>query len=143
AYATWNDAKINFIDTPGYLDFLGETKAGIRVADGALICVSAPSRVEVGTHRVGELVQERPPPAVFFVTMMDRQNADFERVYQDVKEHLTPKVIPVEFPIGASEGFKGIVSLFDDKAYFFKGDGASDDYDERDIPPELRETCER
>ena len=143
AYATWDDAKINFIDTPGYLDFQGETKAGIRVADGALVCVSGVSGVEVGTDRVWELVQERHLPAMFFVTMMDRQNADFERVYQDVKEHLTPKVIPVEFPIGAAEGFKGIVSLFDDKAYFFKGDGTSDEYDERGVPPELKETCER
>jgi len=143
AYATWGDAKINFIDTPGYLDFSGETKAGIRVADGALVCVAAPSGVEVGTDRVWELVQERHLPAVFFVTMMDRQNADFQRVYQDVKEHLTAKVIPVEVPIGAAEGFKGIVNLFDDRAYFFKGDGTSDDYDEREIPAELKGEVER
>jgi elongation factor G len=143
AYATWDDAKINFIDTPGYLDFLGETKAGIRVADGALVCLAGPSGVEVGTERVWELVQERHLPAMLFVTMMDRPNADFERVYQDVKEHLTPKVIPVEVPIGAGEDFKGIINLFADKAYFFKGDGSSDEYDERDIPPELKDTCER
>jgi elongation factor G len=143
AYATWDDAKINFIDTPGYLDFLGETKAGIRVADGALVCLAGPSGVEVGTERVWELLQERHLPAMLFVTMMDRPNADFERVYQDVKEHLTPKVIPVEVPIGAGEDFKGIINLFADKAYFFKGDGSSDEYDERDIPPELKETCER
>ena len=68
AHAAWMDSKINFIDTPGYLDFLGETKAGIRVADGALVCVSAPAGVEVGTDRVWELVQERHLPAVFFVT---------------------------------------------------------------------------
>ncbi|HEX8906456.1 MAG TPA: elongation factor G, partial [Longimicrobiaceae bacterium] len=143
AYATWDDAKINFIDTPGYLDFLGETKAGIRVADGALVCLAGPSGVEVGTERVWELVQERHLPAMFFVTMMDRQNADFETVYQDVKDHLTPKVIPVEVPIGAGEDFKGIINLFADKAYFFRGDGNSDEYDERDIPAELKDTCER
>ena len=142
AYATWKDAKVNFIDTPGYLDFLGETRAGIRVADGALICLSGPSGVEVGTERVWDLVQERHLPAMFFVTMMDRPNADFERVYQDVKEHLTPKVIPVEVPIGASEGFKGIVDLFADKAYFFR-DGQSDEYDEREIPADLKPTVDR
>jgi elongation factor G len=142
-YATWDDAKINFIDTPGYLDFLGETKAGIRVADGALVCVSAPGGVEVGTDRVWDLVQERHLPAFFFVTMMDRPNADFERVYQDVKEHLTPKVIPVEVPIGAGEGFRGIVNLFADRAYFFKGDGSSDEYDERDVPDDVKPVVER
>jgi elongation factor G len=142
AYATWMDAKVNFIDTPGYLDFLGETRAGIRVADGALICLSGPSGVEVGTERVWDLVQERHLPAMFFVTMMDRPNADFERVYQDVKEHLTPKVIPVEVPIGASENFKGIVDLFADKAYFFR-EGQSDEYDERPIPADLQPTVDR
>jgi elongation factor G len=142
-YATWNDAKINFIDTPGYLDFLGETKAGIRVADGALVCVSGVGGVEVGTERVWDLVQERHLPAFFFATMMDRPNADFERVYQDVKEHLTPKVIPVEVPIGSAEDFRGIVNLFADRAYFFKGDGSSDEYDERDIPADMQPAVDR
>ncbi len=143
AYATWDDAKINFIDTPGYLDFLGETKAGVRVADGALVCVSAPAGVEVGTERVWDLLQERHLPAMFFVTMMDRPNADFERVYQDVKEHLTARVIPVEVPIGSGEGFQGIVNLFADKAYYFHGDVSTGEYDERDIPDDLRPTVER
>ena len=143
AYAVWNDAKINFLDTPGYLDFAGETRAGIRVADGALVCLAGPSGVEVGTERVWDLVQERHLPAAFFVTMMDRPNADFERVYQDVKEHLTAKVIPVEMAIGAGEEFKGIVNLFEGKAYYFKGDGTADEYDERDIPADLQPTVDR
>jgi elongation factor G len=53
------DTKINFIDTPGYLDFVGETRAGVRVADGALVVLSGPAGVEVGTERVWEMVQER------------------------------------------------------------------------------------
>jgi elongation factor G len=143
AYATWDEAKINFIDTPGYLDFQGETRAGIRVADGALVCVAGPSGVEVGTERVWDLVQERHLPAMFFATMMDRPNADFERVYQDVKEHLTAKVIPVEVPIGAGDDFKGIVNLFADKAYYFHTDVSTGEYDERDIPAELQATVDR
>jgi small GTP-binding protein len=88
AYATWMDAKINFLDTPGYLDFLGETRAGARVADGAIVVLSGPNGVEVGTERVWDLVQEHHLPTIFFTSMLDRHNADFERVYQDVKEHV-------------------------------------------------------
>ncbi|HYR09307.1 MAG TPA: elongation factor G [Longimicrobium sp.] len=138
AHAAWMETKINFIDTPGYLDFLGETRAGVRVADGALVCLSAVNGVEVGTERVWELVQERNLPAILFVSMMDRQNADFERVYQDVREHLTPKAIPVEVPIGTAEDFKGIVNLFSDKVHFYHENTQTGAYDEEDVPAELQ-----
>jgi elongation factor G len=138
AHAAWMESKINFVDTPGYLDFLGETRAGIRVADGALVCLSAVNGVEVGTERVWELIQERGLPAILFVSMMDRQNADFERVYQDVREHLTPKAIPVEVPIGTAEDFRGIVNLFSDKAHFYHENTQTGSYDEEDVPAELQ-----
>ncbi|HEX5870001.1 MAG TPA: elongation factor G, partial [Longimicrobium sp.] len=138
AHAAWMETKINFIDTPGYLDFLGETRAGIRVADGALVCLSAVNGVEVGTERVWELVQERNLPAILFVSMMDRQNADFARVYQDVREHLTPKAIPVEVPIGTAEDFRGIVNLFSDKVHFYHENTQTGEYDEEDVPAELQ-----
>lgn len=108
------------MDTPGYLDFVGETKAGVRVADGAVVVLSGPAGVEVGSQRAWELVQERHLPAIFFVSMMDRQNADFERVFNDVREHLTPKAIPVEVPIGSGEGFRGIINLFTERAHIFR-----------------------
>ena len=143
AYSTWKDAKINFIDTPGYLDFLGETRAGIRVADGALVVVSGPNGVEVGTERVWDLVQERHLPAIFFATMMDRPNADFERVYQDIKEHLTPKVIPVEVPIGSGEDFRGIVNLFSGHAHIFKPGTQTGEYDHGPIPEDVQPIVDR
>ncbi|HEX8391696.1 MAG TPA: elongation factor G [Longimicrobium sp.] len=143
AWAAWMDSKINFIDTPGYLDFLGETRAGVRVADAALVCLSAVNGVEVGTERVWELIEERHLPAILFVSMMDRPNADFERVFQDVREHLTARAIPVEVPIGAAEGFSGIVNLFSDRAHFYKEGTASGEYEEHDVPPELQATVDR
>ncbi len=143
AHATWKDSKVNFIDTPGYLDFLGETRAGVRVADGAIVCVSGPAGVEVGTERVWDLVQERHLPAFFFVTGIDKPNADFERVYTDIKEHLTPKVIPVEVPVGSGESFRGIVNLFSDRGHFFKEGVDQAEYEERDVPPELQAMVDR
>ncbi len=143
AHATWLDAKVNFIDTPGYLDFLGEARAGARVADGAIVVLSAPGGVEVGTERSWELIAERNLPAILFVSMMDRPNADFERVYQDVREHLTPKAIPVEVPIGSGEGFNGIVNLFSDRAHFYIPGTQTGEYEERDIPAGLQPTVDR
>lgn len=143
AHAVWMDSKINFIDTPGYLDFQGETRAGIRVGDGAIVCLSAVNGVEVGTERVWDLVQERGLPAILFVSSMDKQNADFERVYQDVREHLTPKAIPVEVPIGAGDAFKGIVNLFSDKVHYYHENTQTGEYEEDDIPPELQPLVDR
>ena len=143
AHAAWMDSKINFIDTPGYLDFLGETRAGVRVADGAIVCVSAVNGVEVGTERVWDLVQERTLPGIFFVGMMDRQNSDFQRVYQDVREHLTNKAIPVEVPIGAGDDFKGIVNLFSDKVHYYHENTQTGEYEEDDIPAELQPMVDR
>jgi elongation factor G len=143
AHAAWMDSKINFIDTPGYLDFLGETRAGVRVGDGAIVCLSAVNGVEVGTERVWDLVQERRLPAILFVSMMDRQNADFDRVYQDVREHLTAKAIPVEVPIGAGDEFRGIVNLFSDKAHFYHENTQTGSYDEEDVPADLQPIVDR
>ncbi len=139
AYAEWMDHKINFIDTPGYLDFVGETRAGIRVADGAVVVISGPAGVEVGTERVWEMARDRQLPAILFVSMMDRQNADFEKVYQDIKAHLTSNVIPVEIPIGAGEDFRGIVNLFTERARIYKKGTQTGEYEEVDIPDELRD----
>ncbi|MBW3629717.1 MAG: elongation factor G [Gemmatimonadetes bacterium] len=143
AHAEWMDSKINFIDTPGYLDFVGETRAGIRVADGALVVISGPAGVEVGTERAWEFIAERHLPTIVFVSMMDRQNVDFERVFQDVKEHLTAAVIPVEVPIGSGEGFRGIINLFTERAYLFKPGADGDQYEEADVPDEYREIEQR
>ncbi len=138
-YAEWMDAKINFIDTPGYLDFFGETRAGIRVADGAVVVVSGPSGVEVGTERVWEFLEERHLPTLLFVSMMDRQNVDFERIFRDVKEHLTAKVIPVEVPIGSGEDFRGIINLFTERAHLFRREADAGRFEEADVPEEYRE----
>ncbi|CAA9316475.1 MAG: Elongation factor G-like protein TM_1651, partial [uncultured Gemmatimonadetes bacterium] len=143
AYAAWMDSKINFIDTPGYLDFLGETRAGVRVADGALVCLSAVNGVEVGTERVWDLLEERHLPAILFVSMMDRQNADFERVYQDIREHLTPKAIPVEVPVGSADDFRGIVNLFSDQVHYYTEGTTAGEYQEHDVPPELQPIVDR
>jgi elongation factor G len=142
AHADWDGTKINLLDTPGYLDFTGEALAATRVADGALITVSATSGVEVGTEKVWEYCEERSLPRVFFVSMMDKEHADFEQVYEDIKRSLTDKVIPVEIPIGAGEDFRGIINLFSGRAHVYKPGSDTGEYDEVDVPEEMADRFE-
>lgn len=119
AYAEWMDSKINFIDTPGSLDFQGETIAGLAAADGALCVISAASGVEVGTERAFRAAMAKQDPVLFAVSMMDKEHADFDRIYQQIKQRLTAKVIPVEVPCGEGAGFRGVINLFTQRAYMY------------------------
>ena len=143
AYAEHLDHKINLLDTPGYLDFTGEALAATRVADAALIVLGATAGVEVGTERVWEYCEARQLPRLFFVSMMDKEHASFERVYQQVRARLTTKVIPVEIPVGEGDQFRGIVNLFTEKAHVFKKGTATGEFEEAEVPEELREQFQR
>ena len=138
AYCEYSGAKINLLDTPGFMDFVGETLAAIRVADSAVIVVSATSGVEVGTETVWEYAEDRGVPRFFFVSMMDREHASFDRVYQDIKTRLTEKVVPVEIPIGEGPDFHGIINLFSERAHVYKAGTETGEYDEVDVPEELQ-----
>src|SRR6266550_9333215 len=136
--AEWLDAKVNLIDTPGYLDFTGEALAGIWAADSAVVVVSATGGVEVGTEKVWDYCEQRAIPRVFFVSLMDKEHANFERVYEQIKSSLTPKVIPVQIPVGEGPEFHGIVNLFSQKCHLYKKGTKAGEYDEVDVPGEYR-----
>jgi elongation factor G len=138
AFAEWQGTKINLLDTPGYLDFAAEAMAATRVADGAVMVLGATTGVEVGTERTWEYCRNRGVPRVFFVSQMDKEHADFDKVYREIKEHLTEKVIPVEIPIGAGDDFRGIINLFSGRAHMYKPNSASGEYEEADVPEELQ-----
>ncbi len=138
AFCDYSGIKINLLDTPGFMDFVGETLAAIRVADSAVIVVSATSGVEVGTETVWEYAENRGVPRFFIVYMIDKEHASFERVYQDIKSRLTEKVVPVEIPIGEGADFHGIINLFSQRAHLYKAGTDKGEYDEVDIPEELQ-----
>src|SRR3989475_4263645 len=108
AVAEWMDAKLNLIDTPGYLDFTGEALAGVYAADGAAVVVSATGGVEVGTEKVWDYADRRGIPRLVFGSLMDKGHAHFEKVYRQIKQRLTPKGIPVERPVGQGAAFHGM-----------------------------------
>jgi elongation factor G len=137
AFAEHLDAKINLLDTPGYLDFSGETLSAVRVADAAIIVVSATAGVEVGTERVWRYCEERGIPRIFFVSQMDRDNADFDRAFRQIKSRLASGALPVEIPIGEGADFHGIINLFSEKAHIYRSGTQTGEYDIQEIPEEL------
>src|ERR671939_1558883 len=143
AFAEWMDTKVNLIDTPGYSDFVGDALAGLAAADGALVVVSATAGVEVGTERMFGEALARKDPVLFVVSMMDKEHANFDRVYQQIKERLTSKVIPVEIPVGQGADFRGVINLFARKAYLYKPGAKTGEYEELDIPAPERERFDR
>lgn len=113
----WDGHKINVLDTPGYLDFVGEVKGAVRVADGALILLDAAAGVEVGTGLVWSYANEQNLPRLVFINKMDRENASFQRCLDALKEKFEADFIPIQLPIGSQADFEGVVDLISTKAY--------------------------
>src|SRR5215475_4154748 len=117
----WKDHKINFIDTPGYADFVGEVKAGLRVADAALVVVTAEKGVEVGTELVWQYADERKLPRMVLVNKLDRENTSFERALDSLRAQFGNRIVPLQIPIGEQADFKGVVDLVTQQAFIFEG----------------------
>ena len=143
AHAEWMGSKINLLDTPGFLDFQGDAIAGLAAADGALCVIGATAGVEVGTERMFREAVSRRDPVLFVVTMMDKENADFDAIYRQIKARLTTKVIPVEVPVGEGADFHGVVNLFDRKAHVYARGTRSGAYEETDVPAEVQGQFDR
>ncbi len=139
AHADWDGTKVNLLDAPGYLDFAGEAVAGVRVADGAVIMVDATAGVLVGTERCWEYCVERDLPRIFAISMMDKENANFDSVLNEVREEFSRDAAPLEIPIGSGEDFKGVVDLLSRKARIFDPKSTRGEYKEEDIPDEMKE----
>ncbi|NPV44184.1 MAG: elongation factor G [Firmicutes bacterium] len=131
----WKEHKINIIDTPGYFDFVGEVKGGLRVSDGAIVVVCAVSGIEVGTEQVWDYANEYELPKMFFINKMDRENANFFKVLDDLRDKFGQNVVPFQLPIGAEANFKGFVDVVDMKAYYFDGKNLT----EGEIPGDLKD----
>ncbi len=109
--------KITIIDTPGYPDFVGEALAGLAAADSALVVVDAAAGVQVGTLNAWELADARALPRLVLVNRMDRENADFDAAVASLRQAFGQRCAPLQVPIGAHEGFDGVVDLLHMKAY--------------------------
>jgi len=118
----WKDCKINIIDTPGYFDFVGEVKQGIRVSDGAIILVPAKGGVAVGTEKSWAFAKEQGIPKMFFVSKMDEENANFFAVLNQMKDTFGKSVIAFQLPILDGDKFIGFVDVLNMTAKKFDKD---------------------
>ena len=111
----WNKTKINILDAPGYADFVGEVKAALRVAEGAVIVVCAASGVEVGTELVWKYAEDKGVPRILFVNKTDRENADFFKTLEQLETTFGRKCVPIQLPIGSESSFEGVLDLITTK----------------------------
>ncbi|MDF2684995.1 MAG: translation elongation factor [Clostridia bacterium] len=112
----WNSYKINVIDTPGYFDFEGEVLQGLRAAESAVITVSAKDGVNVGTEKAFKLSANKDMPTIFFISKMDEENSDFNKVYASLKEKFGSSVCAIALPIIEDGKLNGFIDLIDMKA---------------------------
>lgn len=136
----WEDHKINLLDVPGYADFVGEVHAAMRVVDGAVIVIDASAGVQVGTELVWKLANQHHLPRLIFLNKMNRENADFHRTVEAVREAFGKSIAPIQFPIGSDKGFKGVVDLLSNTAMIFS-DASDGGYQIVPVPESLAEEC--
>lgn len=115
----WRGTKVNLLDTPGYADFVGEVMAGLRVADAAVVVVSADKGAEVGTELTWRYADQHELPRVIFVNKLDRENTSFDRALESLRAAFGNKVVPLIIPIGEQANLSGVVDLVTGKAYSF------------------------
>ena len=110
-HAPWRNHKINILDTPGYADYRGEVVSGIRVADCAVIVVSAPSGLEVGTSQMWKMADDLSLPRIVYISKMDRENADFGRALDSLTERFGRHLVPLQVPVGSEASFSGVINV--------------------------------
>jgi elongation factor G len=122
AFAEWNRNKINLIDTPGFANFLSDSRAGMNVADAALVVIDAVSGVEVQTEKVWEFANDIALPRFVVLNRIDRERASLERSLEALQGAFGRAVIPIQLPIGEEKAFRGVVDLVSMKAFTFATD---------------------
>lgn len=138
----WDGCRVNLLDTPGYTNFLTETRGALRVAGGAVVILSGISGVKVQTERIWKYADEQEVSRIAFVNKLDRERAGFFRAVDDMEKVLGVKGLPMHLPIGEGPEFKGVVDLLSMTAFTYKGD-SSGAFTSGKTPEELAEKAAR
>jgi elongation factor G len=123
-FCEWKETKINFIDTPGFLDFLGDAKVALRVVESAVVLIDAQDGIQVGTELVSRYIDEAKVPRMFFVNSIDKENADFGKTLAALKKAYGTSVAPLTIPIGKGPSFKGVIDLIAKEAFEYASSGS-------------------
>jgi elongation factor G len=139
AYAEWQKTKINFIDTPGFANFLTDARSALRVAEAALLVVDAVAGVEVQTEKLWSESASLGLPRIVVLNRLDRERASLDRALESLRRDCAREIIPVQLPLGEEKAFIGVVDLVKMKAQTFAADGKMT---ETDIPATLTEAAQ-
>ncbi len=139
---TWRDHAINIIDTPGHVDFTVEVERSLRVLDGAVAVFDAVAGVEPQSETVWRQADHYGVPRIAFINKMDRMGADFYMALNSIRTRLGARAVPVQIPIGAEDGFKGVIDLLNQRAIVYTDD-LGKNIETSEIPEDLRESVER
>lgn len=142
AFCEWKGCKLNLIDTPGASIFLTDTRNCMRVIDGAVVVVSGVSGVKVQTEKVWVYAEAEGLARAIIINKMDREQADFFRTLEDIRQHLCPVATPIQIPIGTQASFMGVVDLLRMKALIYQGERTGK-FSEVEISPDLRPKAEQ
>ena len=135
---TWNDHRINIIDTPGHVDFTIEVERSMRVLDGVIAVFCAVGGVQPQSETVWRQADRYSVPRMVFVNKMDRTGADFLKVHGQIKDRLKANAVPIQLPIGAEGDLSGIIDLVRNRAFIYKDD-LGKDIEETEIPDNMTE----
>lgn len=122
----WKDHKYNFLDTPGYSDYIGEVDSALEVVRGTIILIDASSGIQIGTEKAWHIVQEKKLPSIIFINKMDKDNIKFENILADIREKFGKRAVPFAWPIGREQDFEGFVNVVDMKARIYDGEKCVD-----------------
>lgn len=136
----WKSVKINLVDMPGYFDFEGEMIEGLKAVDIAMITVCGVSGIEVGTEKAWDYANEHKLPRTIFINKLDRENSNFEKVLDSLKEKFGTSVVPIQYPIGSENNFKGIINIISNRARLFNP--KTRQMEEAEVPEELMDKVE-
>ena len=135
---SWQDHRVNIIDTPGHVDFTIEVERSMRVLDGVIAVFCAVGGVQPQSETVWRQADRYSVPRMVFVNKMDRTGADFLKVYGQIKDRLKANAAPIQLPIGSEGDLSGIIDLVGNKAYIYKNDLGTD-IEETEIPSDMAE----
>ncbi|MDP6457293.1 MAG: elongation factor G [Candidatus Marinimicrobia bacterium] len=141
-YCECEGKKFNILDAPGFLDFIGEARSSIHVADSVLIAVPAVSGPEAGTDLVWKYAEERGIPKLIVVTMLNKEHTKFDTVMQEMTDHFSKRIFPFLLPVNAGPGFNQIADVLRRKMLTYKTDG-SGKYEEEDLPDEWQDRIDQ
>ncbi|CAA9552372.1 MAG: Translation elongation factor G [uncultured Truepera sp.] len=139
--AFWKDYRINIIDTPGHVDFTMEVERSMRVLDAAVAVFDASQGVEPQSETVWRQADKYHVPRLAFANKMDKTGADFQLVLTSMEERLGANAVPIQWPMGQEDSFRGIIDLVDMRAYTYLDD-LGQNIEESDIPAEYTELAE-